>query len=556
MLAGSQKPLAFSAGSEGLYVRRNLTPESAAAFSEWASSQGFTSLVPDHELHVTIVYSKTPLWLRPDGGNITASASGRTVSPLGDKGAVVLHFESPELTSRWEEARRIGASWDHEGYQPHVTITFNAGDVDITKIEPFTGDLVFGPEIHEPLNENWAADKGLLAEGVTLQAMALNVPDTPGHPNKLPFSGIMTRIDEPSDKPPGGSNGKCVIITKAAAEKALPTLLGMPVDAKSNLSDHDKKLKIGTITGATIEGNAIHIEGFLYAADFPKEVRRIQSERDTLGFSWEIQNIFVEDTTADPLVITDCTFTGAAILYKDKAAYQTTSLAAQAEENNDMTKELLEAINAMGEKFAPVTAAIETITGRLDKIEASTAETTAAMQAGKEHMAKVEPHATALENIADAMEKDGIGGHARMGHVKACRAMADHLRAAAATGKLADSWPGYDGFHAAAEQKTEVKTEVTESPEVKALKEQVASLTTTVKDMQAAAVRKAEPAERKTLTPQITSLLARSGITLPTGNDAKLSVADLDKAFASSTLEPVKRMELKNALSKAGLLAA
>jgi hypothetical protein len=390
---------------------------------------------------------------------------------------------------------------------------------------------------------------------VTLQAMSLNVPDTPGHPNKLPFKGILTRIDEPSDSPPGGSNGKRVLITRAAAEKALPTLLGMPVDAKANMGGHDVKSKVGTITAATIEGNAIHIEGFLYAADFPDEVRRIQSERNELGFSWEIQNIFVEDTTADPLVITDCIFTGAAILYKDKAAYTTTSLAAQAEENNDMTKEILEAIAQMGEQF---NTTISTVTGRLDKIEASQTEATAALQAGKEHMAKVEPHAAALESCAAAMEKDGIGGHSRMGHVKACRAMADHLRAAAATGKLADSWPGFEGFYAAADtQKVDESADVKAlKAEMQSLKDQNASLSTKVADMQAASTRTATPAERKTVTPQITALLARAGVTLPGGENAKLAIADLDKAFASSNLEPVKRMEVKNALSKAGLLAA
>jgi hypothetical protein len=387
-----------------------------------------------------------------------------------------------------------------------------------------------------------AAETGL---NVTLQAMALNVPDTPGHPNKLPFKGILTRIDEPSDAPPGGSGGKRVLITRAAAEKALPTLLGMPVDAKRNLSDHDVKAKVGTITAATIDGNAIHIEGFLFAADFPDEVRRIQSERDELGFSWEIQNIFVLDPTADPLVITDCVFTGAAILYKDKAAYTTTSLAAKAEESTVMTKEILEALDNLGTQLG-------TVTTRLDTIEASQAATAAAMQAGKEHMAKAEPHAAALESCAAAMEKDGIGGHPRMGHVKACRAMADHLRASAAMGKLADSWPGFDGFHASAD----TKVAPTDGAELKAVKDQVGSLKTMIEDLKAAAARSSTPAERKTLTPQITALLARSGITMPSGENAKLTTADLDKAFATSNLEPVKRMELKNALDKAGLLAA
>lgn len=395
------------------------------------------------------------------------------------------------------------------------------------------------------------------ALSVTLQAMALNVPNTPGHPNKLPFSGILTRIDEPSDNPPEGSKGKRVLLTRAAAEAALPTLLGMPVDAKANMKGHDVKAKVGTITAATIQGNAIHIEGFLFAADFPDEVRRIQSERNDLGFSWEIQNIFVQDVNADPLVITGCTFTGAAILYKDKAAYTTTSLAAQAEENT-MSKELLDEFKkALNETIAPITDQLGSVTGRLDKIEASQAEAAKEMQAGKEHMAKVEPHAAALEKAADAMEKDGIGGDPRMGHVKALRSMADHLRASAATGKLADYWPGFDGFHAAADKAgTKADVKIDDLPEVKALKDQVASLNTKLEDMKAAAAKGAAPAERKTLTPQITALLARGGVTLPNGDNGQIAVGELDAILSKSSLDVQQRMELKASLRAAGKIAA
>ena len=75
----------------------------------------------------------------------------------------------------------------------------------------------------------------------------------------------------------------------------------MPVDAKANMGGHDVKAKVGTITAATIEGNAIHIEGFFYAADFPSrgQADPVRARHD-LGFSWEIQNIFVEDIYRRP----------------------------------------------------------------------------------------------------------------------------------------------------------------------------------------------------------------------------------------------------------------
>src|SRR3954454_7182733 len=72
-------------------------------------------------------------------------------------------------------------------------------------------------------------ERGKLSARMTLSAMALNIGNDE-HPNKMPFSGIMTRIDEPSDAPVGGAGGKHITISKEAAEKALPTLLGMAVN--------------------------------------------------------------------------------------------------------------------------------------------------------------------------------------------------------------------------------------------------------------------------------------------------------------------------------------
>lgn len=54
---------------------------------------------------------------------------------------------------------------------------------------------------------------------------------------------------------------------------------------------------------------------------------RIALDAAKLGFSFEAQQIAVESLNADPLVITDCVFTGAAFLMKDTAAYRTTALA-------------------------------------------------------------------------------------------------------------------------------------------------------------------------------------------------------------------------------------
>jgi hypothetical protein len=64
---------------------------------------------------------------------------------------------------------------------------------------------------------------------LSLHARSLNIPDS-AHPNKLPFSGVLTKIDVPSDSPPEASNGRRILVTRAAAEKAIDSLLGMRVN--------------------------------------------------------------------------------------------------------------------------------------------------------------------------------------------------------------------------------------------------------------------------------------------------------------------------------------
>jgi 8-oxo-dGTP pyrophosphatase MutT (NUDIX family) len=148
----------------GVYVRRNLTPESAAAFLDWAEDQGFDNLTPEGELHATIVYSRAPIEWSIAEDEVRVEGGARSVEPLGDKGAVVLKFESAALRERWQAARDAGASWDWPSFHPHVTITYDAGGMDLSGVEPFEGELVFDNEIQEVLNEHWATEKGFRVE--------------------------------------------------------------------------------------------------------------------------------------------------------------------------------------------------------------------------------------------------------------------------------------------------------------------------------------------------------------------------------------------------------
>jgi hypothetical protein len=91
----------------------------------------------------------------PNGDLIVKRGGPRALERFGE-GAVVLQFASWSLVSRHEDMVRAGASHDYEEYLPHVTITYSAPDnLDLSKIVPFDGELHFGPEIFQPLDEDW-----------------------------------------------------------------------------------------------------------------------------------------------------------------------------------------------------------------------------------------------------------------------------------------------------------------------------------------------------------------------------------------------------------------
>lgn len=216
--------------------------------------------------------------------------------------------------------------------------------------------------------------------------------------NRQPFSGILCTLDEASKKAPMSSTGKKAVITKAAAEKALPSLEGQPVNVTWNSPDgkfsgHDTTV-IGVFSKGWVQDDSIWVEGYLFNETFPKICASIKQEKKNLGFSYEILAKSYE-TKGDDMVISDFTFIGGTILYKDKAAYgsDTQLVAAQAKENDTMTKEEMKSLTegviaGFAGEFEKISASIdekikvglENISKDVEAIKASAAESKANME--------------------------------------------------------------------------------------------------------------------------------------------------------------------------------
>ena len=155
--------------------------------------------------------------------------------------------------------------------------------------------------------------------GLQLQSMAIEMPPVARHPNRIPFAGVLTLIDTPSDQAPSGARGHRVLLTKAATDRALPSLLGMALDYAPTLDRHDARRKVGIITSAEVlpgspvrptqpttgcvgqpqQTSLLQISGYMFAKDFPEIVREIRTRgRAALGMSYEIADAHVDDPKA------------------------------------------------------------------------------------------------------------------------------------------------------------------------------------------------------------------------------------------------------------------
>ena len=144
-----------------LYVKRELL--NAADLVAWAKKNGFDSTLAAEDMHVTILYSRSPVdpmkmgetWTSEENGGLTIKPGGPRALERFNEGAVVLQFASWALESRHREMVEAGGSHDWPEYLPHVTLSYQAGDVELETLVPYSGELRFGPEIFEPLDLNW-----------------------------------------------------------------------------------------------------------------------------------------------------------------------------------------------------------------------------------------------------------------------------------------------------------------------------------------------------------------------------------------------------------------
>lgn len=138
-----------------LYIERPLID--AERLSAYAEAIGIPDIVPSSEMHVTVALSTDAVeWAAPAfqtlSNTVEVGSGGREFARFGD--AVVLLIQSRELSQRWASLVLSGASWDHDSYRPHITVSYNK-DVSVEALPAYTRQILLGPENRQEVDDGW-----------------------------------------------------------------------------------------------------------------------------------------------------------------------------------------------------------------------------------------------------------------------------------------------------------------------------------------------------------------------------------------------------------------
>jgi hypothetical protein len=421
------------------------------------------------------------------------------------------------------------------------------------------------------------------------------------HPNKMRFKGVLVRLDEPSTKPPNGSDGHKILLPTSVAKARLSTLIGMGLNYDPSLKQHAPRRKVGIINKAWIEGKDLWVEGHIWKGDF-QEAETDLKQKD-LGMSMEIGDVHVEDVKADIWNITDCTFNGATILYKNAAAYaKTLAIAAQAQKEKEMadTKKVpaKKTVTAASVAQTAATAAAEAIASRFEPILTDISETLANTSNVLASIAASQQAMTARLEASDELEVEAAEEVDDMKTCKECgkedcscdvkasedeeeydeELEEDEMESASDMGpKTADPGDtepghladGHDANHGTGVTDKKVGKTVSKGvtgsarekvleAQVEKLNAQVALLKKKMRSVGKQVSAAAEKVTRRSVPAEVTGLLGKASIDASAlqASGRKLTVEEVDGVLAGCGIEmdSTRRMAFKNSLLAAGLM--
>ena len=157
---------------KGTYAGVRFSEETKNAVEQYNKDNDIPNPIKTDKLHTTLLYSRKYLPDYKPAGKYDKPMIGKVKKfdvfesrpdAFDDKAArcLVLLFDCPELVDRFNELMdKHDATFDYDEYKPHITFSYDIGDMDIKDLPEFKGKIELVSEYDEDLNLNWAKDEG------------------------------------------------------------------------------------------------------------------------------------------------------------------------------------------------------------------------------------------------------------------------------------------------------------------------------------------------------------------------------------------------------------
>ncbi len=152
----------FEAPEDGTFAGVRFSDASVRTLKEFADANQIPNQTPTEDYHSTLLFSHTPLKdYEPWGAYksaLTAIPKYATIFGDGDEKALVIVLDAPGLVKRHKYlmSKHPEATWDHDDFIPHVTLSYNAGDFDPNSLDVSQiGPLDFVEEYSADIEPDW-----------------------------------------------------------------------------------------------------------------------------------------------------------------------------------------------------------------------------------------------------------------------------------------------------------------------------------------------------------------------------------------------------------------
>ena len=154
----------FEESTKGSYAAVTFDPATVKALEAYQYDNQIPNPLSPDEFHTTVMFSRNYIPTFETLGNQMEWPGMFTkwgIFPSYDKSALVLKYECHQLTDLFEQImKKYDATWDHPSFIPHITLSYNVDDLDISQLPKYDGPIIIINEYSDDLDlsTNWADD--------------------------------------------------------------------------------------------------------------------------------------------------------------------------------------------------------------------------------------------------------------------------------------------------------------------------------------------------------------------------------------------------------------